>query len=98
VSIIYLLNLNYFIQIGGIEAIGEYTKDLNTINGLLPSMNIFNNLSDFVDEEYYQKKVLPYLLNALKSLPNSLNEEEIKQAKKEDINSLFYVLKVIIIL
>jgi len=70
-------------------------KDFTTIAALLPSMNIFNNLSDYIEEDHYQKKVLPYLLEALKSLPSTLNEEEIKQAKKEDINNLFKVLKVI---
>lgn len=66
----------------------------SSITGLLPSINILNNLSNYVEEEYYQEDILPFLIQILKALPAALNEEEIKIAKKEDMINLFQVLKV----
>ncbi len=89
-----MLIVNYFVQIGGIEAIGEYMKKRSTIASLLPSMNVLNQLAKFLSDENYQTMILPRLVEALQILPKSLSEEEILQAKKEEINSLFTILEV----
>ena len=67
---------------------------LTATTGLLPSINILNNMNSFLEEDFYHEEVLPLLMKAIKSLSATLNEEEIKLAKKEDIVSLFQVLKV----
>ena len=95
ISIVYLINLNYFIQIGGHEKIFEYMKSFHTMNNLLPSLNFFYNLANFLDEDFYQGKIVPYLTEVLKELPKTLDKEEVKHAKKDDINNLFQILQVI---
>jgi len=93
ISIVYLVNLNYFIQMRGHEAIFEYMKSFHTMNNLLPSLNFFYNLANFLEDDFYQQQIVPHLTNVLKELPKTLNKEEIKHAKKDDINNLFQILQ-----
>lgn len=95
-SIIYLINVNYFIQIGGVEILTAYARSVRTVHCILSTVEIFNQLQNYVDEEYYNKEILPNVLEMLKTLPAQLNDEEIKAAKKEDISKIIKLLHVIV--
>lgn len=86
--------MNFFIQIGGVEVLSAYTRSVKTVNCILATVEIFNQLQNCLEEDYYTKEVLPNVLEMLKTLPTQLNDEEIKSAKKEEIAKLIKLLHV----
>lgn len=69
-------------------------QTLTATTGLLPSINILDNMNKYLEEDFYHDEVLPRLMKAIESLAATLNEEEIRITKKEDIATLFQVLNV----
>mmetsp|Transcript_28741 Transcript_28741/g.25856 ORF Transcript_28741/g.25856 Transcript_28741/m.25856 type:complete len:98 (-) Transcript_28741:509-802(-) len=59
VSIVYLINLNFFVQIGAAEALTNYSIKNNNITSVLAAVEIMNQLANFLEEEFYSKEILP---------------------------------------
>lgn len=90
----YLINLNYFIQIGAAEALTKYSTRNRNINAVLAAVEIMNSLANFLEDEFYNKEIMPEVVTTLKTLPANLNEEEIKSAKKDEIQKLIKIVHV----
>lgn len=83
-SLLYLLNVNYFLQINGHQRLLEFIKRCRMTSHMLVGIEIFIQIHSFLDDAFYKTEVLPNFLNGVQCLPLSLNHEEplIGHAKK----------------
>lgn len=93
---VYLLNLNYFIQIGGDEILIEFLKNTKTIHHILLGVDILNHIGQSLEDAYFKKNIQPQIFNIMHSFPSIIDPEDIKTAKKDDIIQMIKSLKVII--
>jgi len=88
--------VNYFIQIGGDVKLIEFLKTSLTMDNILMGVDILAQIGQSLEDEYYRKNIEPEIFNIIHAFPSIIDQEEIKQAKKDDIIQMIKSIKVII--
>ena len=81
-------------MIGGIDALVQYTENFSSVSFIVLILEIFNELQGIFDEEVLKNDVIMRLKSILMNIPNNINEDDIKNSKKEDFTKLLKAIEI----
>ena len=95
VSIVYLINMNLFLQIDGPDIIFDYLFTTKSVSSILQAIELFTSIQNYIDYDHYKERIIPRIGSLIRELTSNFTETDIKSAKKEDISKLISLVQVI---
>lgn len=89
----YVINLSFFEKNQGFQKLLQLIHVSRSASQIIAILDFFQNLWNFFEKEFLME-IFGIILEDIKMIPMKINEDEIKNSKKNEISELLHTIEV----